>query len=253
VDLELSDVLAETKKKIRLKRLVTCKACRGTGAKDGTAMETCSTCHGTGQIRRYQSTFLGRIVNVVGCSRCGGEGRIIEKACAECKGKGRIEAHETLEVKIPPGVATGNYLRIDGKGNDGLRGGPPGDLHVYVNVKDHPVFERDGENIFCDIPISFPLAALGGKVDVPTLDGPHHLKIPAGTQSQKIFTLRGKGLPKVRGIGRGNEYVRVTVWVPTKVSKDERDLLEKLSKFDDKEELKPGKSFLEKLKGLLGD
>ena len=178
---------------------------------------------------------------------------MIKDVCDECKGKGRVEAQETLEVKIPPGVATGNYLRIEGKGNDGVRGGPPGELQVVINVKDHPIFERDGDNIFCDVPISFPLAALGGKVDVPTLDGPHKLKIPAGTQSQKVFTLRGKGLPRVRGIGRGSEYVRVTVWVPTKTSKEERDLLEKLSKFDDKEKLEPGKGFLEKLRDLLGD
>ncbi len=253
IDLELEDVLAESKKKIRLKRLASCKACRGTGAKDGKALETCPACHGTGEIRRVQSTFLGRIVNVVACSQCGGEGRAIKEVCEKCRGKGRLETQETLEVKIPPGVATGNYLRIEGKGNDGVRGGPPGELQVVINVKDHPVFERDGENIFCDVPISFSLAALGGKIDVPTLDGPHELKIPGGTQSQKVFNLRGKGLPKVRGIGRGNEYVRVTVWVPTKISKEERDLLKSLSKFDDKEKLEPGKSFLEKLRGLLGD
>ncbi len=253
IDLELADVLTESKKKIRLRRLVSCKACRGTGAKAGEALETCSACHGTGEIRRVQSTFLGRIVNVVTCSRCGGNGRVIKEVCEKCKGKGRLEAQETLEIKIPPGVATGNYLRIEGRGNDGVRGGPPGDLQAVINVKDHPVFERDGDNIFCDIPISFPLAALGGKVDVPTLDGPYKLKIPAGTQSQKVFTLRGKGLPRVRGIGRGSEYVRVTVWVPTRISKEERDLLEKLSEFDDKEKLEPGKSFLEKLRNLLGD
>ena len=253
VDLELADVLAESKKKIRLRRFVSCEACRGTGARDGEALETCSACHGAGEIRRVQSTFLGRMVNIVACSQCGGDGRMIKDVCDECKGKGRVEAQETLEVKIPPGVATGNYLRIEGKGNDGVRGGPPGELQVVINVKDHPIFERDGDNIFCDVPISFPLAALGGKVDVPTLDGPHKLKIPAGTQSQKVFTLRGKGLPRVRGIGRGSEYVRVTVWVPTKTSKEERDLLEKLSKFDDKEKLEPGKGFLEKLRDLLGD
>ena len=253
IDLELADVLTESKKKIRLRRLVSCEACRGTGAKDGDALETCSACHGTGEIRRVQSTFLGQSVNIVTCSRCGGSGRVIKEVCEKCKGKGRLEAQETLEVKIPPGVATGNYLRIEGRGNDGVRGGPPGDLQVVINVKDHPVFERDGDNIFCDVPISFPLAALGGKVDVPTLDGPYKLKIPAGTQSQKVFTLRGKGLPRVRGIGRGSEYVRVTVWVPTRTSKEERDLLENLSKFDDKEKLEPGKSFLEKLRNLLGD
>jgi molecular chaperone DnaJ len=253
VELELADALKETKKKIRLKRLVSCKACRGTGAKDGSAYETCSACHGSGEIRRVQSTFLGQIVNIVTCSRCGGQGKVVEEACPKCRGNGRVEAHETLDIKIPAGVASGNYLRIEGKGNDGLRGGAPGELHVVVSVKDHPVFERDGENIFCDVPISFPLAALGGKLEVPTLEGPAEIKIPAGTQSQKIFTLRGKGLPRVRGLGRGNQYVRVTVWVPTKTSKEERDLLEKLSKYDEKEKLEPGKGFLEKLRGLLGD
>jgi molecular chaperone DnaJ len=253
VNLELEDVLKETKKRIRLKRLASCKKCNGTGAKDGSAFETCSACHGTGEMRRVQSTFLGKMVNIVTCSRCGGEGRVIQEPCEKCNGKGRVEVQETLEVKIPPGVATGNYLRLQGKGEDGIRGGPPGELHVVINVKDHPVFERNGDSIVCDIPISFPLAALGGKVDVPTLDGTHELKIPPGTQSQKVFTLKGKGLPRVRGIGRGNEYVRVTVWVPTKTSKAEKELLEQLSKFEDREELKPGKIFLEKLRRMLGD
>lgn len=253
VDLELGDVLREMKKKIRLKRLASCKECGGTGAKDGTAYDTCSACHGRGEIRRVQSTFLGQMVNIVTCSRCGGEGRVVKEPCNRCKGKGRVEVQETLEVTIPPGVATGNYLRIEGKGNDGLRGGPPGELHVYINVKDHPVFERDGDDILCNIPISFPLAALGGKIEVPTLDGSHELKIPAGTQSQKVFTLKGKGLPGVRRLGKGNEYVRVIVWVPTKVSGEEKELLQKLSKFENRENLKPGKSFLEKLKSLLGD
>jgi molecular chaperone DnaJ len=253
VDLELVDVLTETKKKIRLKRLVSCKQCKGTGAREGSAYERCSACHGSGEIRRVQSTFLGQVMNIVTCSRCGGEGRVIQEPCAKCSGTGRMEAHETLEVTIPPGVDDGNYLRIEGKGNDGVRGGGPGELHVVMKIKEHPVFERDGENIICDVPISFSLAALGGKMEVPTLDGTCELKIPAGTQSQKIFTLKGKGLPRVRGIGRGNQYVRVTVWVPTKVSKEEKELLEQISRFDEKEHLKPGRSFLEKLRGLLGD
>jgi molecular chaperone DnaJ len=253
VDLELEDVLKETKKRIRVKRMVACKKCRGIGAKDGTAYETCSTCQGSGEIRRVQSTFLGQMVNIVTCSRCRGEGRVIQEACQKCGGKGTVETQETLEVTIPPGVATGNYLRLEGKGNDGSRGGPSGDLQVLINVKDHAVFERDGDSLICDIPISFPLAALGGTVEVPTLEGPHELRIPAGTQSQKVFTLKGKGLPRVRGIGRGHEYVRVTVWVPTHVSREEKDLLEQLSKFEDREQLKPGRGFLEKLKSLLGD
>jgi molecular chaperone DnaJ len=193
------------------------------------------------------------MMNIATCSRCGGDGRMIRDACEKCSGNGRIETQETLEVTVPPGVASGNYLRIGGKGNDGIRGGPPGELHVFINIKEHPIFERDGDNILCDIPISFSMAALGGKIEVPTLDGPKELKIPAGTQSQKIFTLKGKGLPRVRGIGRGNEYVRVTVWVPTKLSREEKEILRKLPEFADREQLKPGRSFLEKLRGLLGD
>jgi molecular chaperone DnaJ len=253
VELQLVDVIKENKKKIRLKREVSCQACRSTGAKDGTAYDTCSACNGSGEVRRVQNTFLGQMVNIATCSRCGGEGRVIREACDRCKGKGRVEAQETLQVKIPPGVATGNYLRIEGKGNDGYRGGPPGDLMVVITVRDHPVFERDGDHIYCDVPISFTLAALGGKVSVPTLEGSHELKIPAGTQSQKVFTLKGKGLPRVRGMGRGHEYVRVTVWVPTKLNKEQKEILENLSKFEDKEKLEPGKSFIERLKGLLGD
>jgi molecular chaperone DnaJ len=242
VTLNLDDVTRETEKRIRFKRYAACKVCGGTGAKEGTSLETCPTCGGSGEIRRVQRTFLGQMVNVSTCSHCHGEGRVIVERC-----------EETIQVKIPAGVSSNNYIPIQGKGNDGMRGGPPGRLLVYIDVKDHPVFERDGADIFCDVPITYSLAALGGKLEVPTLDGPYELKIPAGTQSQKIFTLRGKGLPRLRGRGRGNQLVRVIVWVPTKVSKEEREVLERLSKFSGSEKLEPGKSFLKRLRKLLGD
>jgi molecular chaperone DnaJ len=253
VTLGLEDVAKETKKKIRFSRLASCESCSGTGAKKGTALDTCPTCGGTGQIRRVQRSFLGQLVNVMPCNHCHGEGRVITEKCDKCKGEGRISVEETLEVKIPAGVSSSNYIPIDHKGDDGVRGGPSGRLLVYFEEKEHPIFDRDGADIFCDLPIDYPLAALGGSVEVPTLDGPHTLKIPAGTQSQKVFTLKGKGLPRVNGRGRGRQLVRVIVWVPTKMSKDERKALEGLGKLPRAEKHEAGKGFLKKLRKLLGD
>jgi molecular chaperone DnaJ len=253
VTLGLEDVAEETKKKIRFSRLASCKACSGSGAKNGTAFDTCPTCGGTGQVRRVQRSFLGQIVNVMTCNHCRGEGRVVTERCDKCAGEGRISVEETIEVTIPAGVSSSNYIPIEGKGDDGVRGGPPGRLLVYFEEKEHPIFDRDGADIFCDVPIDISLAALGGRIEVPTLDGPYELKIPAGTQSQKVFVLKGKGLPRVNGRGRGRQLVRVIVWVPTKVSKDERDLLEKLGKVPKTEELEAGKGFIKKLRKLLGD
>ncbi len=253
VSLALEEVLTESEKRIKFKRQVACDACRGTGAKGGTALETCSACGGQGEIRRVQRTILGQMVNVTSCGQCRGEGKIISETCDACGGKARVEKEETIKVKIPAGVSSDNYIPIEGKGDDGLKGGPPGALLVYIEVKEHPVFEREGADVFCDVPISYPLAALGGKLEVPTLDGPYELKIPSGTQSQKVFTLKGRGLPRLRGRGKGNQLVRVIVWVPTKTSKEEKELLERLSGLRGAETLEPGRGFLQKLRKLLGD
>ncbi len=253
VTLSLEDIAQETQKTIRFRRLASCRACRGTGAKGGTAFGTCSACNGQGQIRRVHQSFLGQFVNVTTCSNCRGQGRVITERCDECGGDGRRQVEETIQVKIPAGISANNFIPIRGKGNDGLRGGPPGDLLVYIEEKEHPVFERDGADIFCDVPIDYSLAALGGKIEVPTLDGPHELRIPAGTQSQKVFRLRGKGLPRLNGRGKGNQLVRVIVWIPTKMSKKEKELVEQLAQFKQGEDLVPGKSFLKKLRKLLGD
>jgi molecular chaperone DnaJ len=253
VTLGLEDIASETEKKIKFRRLAGCRICGGTGARKGTSPITCPQCNGSGEIRQVHRTFLGQMVNVTTCGRCRGEGRVISEKCDECRGEGRVQVEETIQVKIPAGVSSSNYIPIEGKGNEGIRGGPPGSLLVYIEEKEHPVFERDGADIFCDMPISYTLAALGGTIEVPTLDGSYDLKIPAGTQSQKIFTLKGMGLPRLNGRGRGNQLVRVIVWVPTKVSKEEKTLLKELSKVEGGDKLEPGRGFLKKLKKLLGD
>jgi molecular chaperone DnaJ len=253
VTLSLEDIARETEKTIRFRRLTSCKACRGTGAKDGTAMGTCPACNGQGQVRRVHQSFLGQFVNVSTCGNCGGQGRVITARCDECKGEGRIQTEETIQIKIPPGISSSNFIPIKGKGNEGIQGGPAGSLLVYIEEKEHPIFERNGADVFCDMPIDFTLAALGGKIDVPTLDGPYELKIPAGTQSQRLFRLKGKGLPRLNRRGKGDELVRVLVWVPTKMSKKEKLLVEQLGEFEQSGELEPGKSFIKKLRKLLGD
>jgi len=253
VSLGLEEIARGAEKKIKLKRLVTCKACGGVGAKKGSSLKACSACHGTGELRRVQRSFLGQIVNVSVCGQCRGEGRIISEPCNECNGQGRIAGDETVVVKIPAGISSNNYIPIPAKGNDGSRGAPPGTLLVYIEEEEHPIFERRGDDILCDVPIGFSVAALGGKIEVPTLDGPASLTIPAGTQSQKVFSLKNRGLGRLDGRGKGDLLIRVTVWVPTKLTKEERSLLDSLSALEDKQGLEPGKVFLRKLRNLLGD
>jgi molecular chaperone DnaJ len=253
VTLTLEDIAKETEKTIRFRRLSQCKACSGTGAKDGTALQTCPSCKGQGQVKRVHQSFLGQFVNVTTCGTCRGEGRVITERCDRCGGEGRTQVEETIQVKIPAGISSSNYIPIRGKGNDGLRGGPTGDLLVYIEEKEHPLFDRDGADIFCDVPIEYPLAALGGRIDIPTLDGPYQLKVAPGTQSQRVFRLKGRGLPRLGRRGKGDQLVRLIVWIPTKMSKKERQLVEQLAQFKRDEKLEPGKSFLTKLRTLLGD
>lgn len=253
VSLSLEELASGTEKKIKLKRLAACKSCEGSGAKKGTSFKTCTVCHGQGETRRVQRSFLGQIVNVSTCGHCRGEGRIVAERCPDCSGEGRINVEETVVVKIPAGISSDNYIPIEGKGNEGARGGRSGSLLVYFEELEHPIFERHGNDILVDVPISFPLAALGGQIEVPTLEGPHRLTVPAGTQSQKIFPLKGKGLGRLDGRGRGDLLVRLTVWVPTKASKEEREILERLGGLLGKEKLESGRPFLKKLKKLLGD
>ncbi|MEM7002567.1 MAG: molecular chaperone DnaJ [Pseudomonadota bacterium] len=209
---------------IRIPVLSECEECDGSGAKPGTSAQTCPDCHGSGQIRISQGFFSVQQT----CPRCRGAGRVITDPCRSCGGAGRVEKRKTLSVKIPAGVDTGDRIRLTGEGEAGVHGGPPGDLYVQVEVDAHPIFVRDGRHLHCEVPISFPDAALGGELEVPTLDGRVKLKIPAETQTGKIFRLRGKGVTQVRGGGVGDLLCKVVVETPVKLTDEQQELLRQL-------------------------
>jgi molecular chaperone DnaJ len=210
---------------IEIPREETCNTCHGTGAKPGTKKETCSYCHGTGQISTEQSTPFGRIVNRRTCPYCGGTGQYIKERCTTCGGTGRVKRRKKIHVKIPAGIDDGQQLRVAGQGEPGINGGPPGDLYIVFHVEPHEFFERDGDDIYCEIPLTFAQAALGDEIEVPTLHGKVKLKIPAGTQTGTKFRLKGKGVPNVRGYGYGDQHVIVRVVTPTKLTEKQKQLL----------------------------
>ena len=250
--LSLEEIATGVEKKIKIKRLQKCSECGGSGAAQGTSKKTCPKCQGAGQVRRVSRSLFGQFVNVTACDQCNGEGMVADKPCPACRGEGREKGTSTVTVKIPAGVTSGNYIQLRGAGNVGPRGGPPGDVIVLIQEQDHPVFKRHGDDIIHDTMISFTQAALGIEITIPTLDGDTSLKIPPGTQSGKVFRLRGKGIPRLQGYGKGDEFVRVLVWVPTRLSSEEKKLLKELGT---KENLQPpqgDKSFFEKLKETLG-
>jgi len=249
--LTLEEILQGTSKKIRLKRLVSCPTCKGSGAKEGSTPKPCPECQGTGQVRRVQRSILGQFVSVAVCPRCRGEGEIVTDPCPQCKGDGRVETPETISVDIPAGVQEGNYIPIAGKGHVGPRGGPAGDLIILIEEVPHPVFERHGDDVMCEVPINFPTVALGGKIEVPTITGTARLEIPAGTQSHRIFRLRGQGLPRVHSSRRGDQLVRVVVWTPKKLSSEEKTNLEKLSQIQSPPP-KPHKGLFERIRESFG-
>jgi molecular chaperone DnaJ len=250
--LTLEEIATGVDKKIKLKRMVICDECRGTGAAKGTSKVTCPRCQGAGQIRNVKRTFLGQFVNVTTCDYCQGEGQVIQKPCPACSGQGKIKGTSTFSVKVPPGVVTGNYIPIRGSGDVGPRGGPPGDLIVLIEEQEHDLFRRHEDDLIYELPVSFSQAALGDQIEVPTLDGKVNVKIPSGTQSGKIFRLKGKGIPHLHGYGKGDELVRIVVWTPTRLSQEEKGLLEKLAQFPGSKPPKAGKNFFDKLKESLG-
>jgi molecular chaperone DnaJ len=223
LQLSLEDAVAGTTVKIRVPTLVKCDACGGSGAKKGTTPKTCDTCAGHGQVRMQQGFFSVQQT----CPRCHGKGTIIDNPCPKCQGQGRIQEHKTLSVKVPPGVDSGDRIRLAGEGEAGESGGPPGDLYVQVAVKPHAIFSREDNNLFCEVPISFVIAALGGELEVPTLDGKVMLKIPAGTQTGRLFRMRGKGVKPVRGGPVGDLMCRVLVETPVKLTSEQEDLLKR--------------------------
>jgi len=252
LELTLEEIASGVEKQLKVKRMIACDRCTGTGAEPGSSRKTCPTCGGQGQVRRVSRSIFGQFVNVQPCPHCSGEGQIIEKPCAKCAGNGLIKGQTTIKVKVPAGVSSGNYIAVRGSGNYGPRGGPPGDVLVVISETEHRQFTRHGDDIICEIPLSFSQAALGAEIDVPTLEGDAKLRIPAGTQSGKIFMLRGKGIRHLNGIGKGDELVRVIVWTPSDLSPDEKELFKKLASYRGEKPPPADRSFFEKLRSTLG-
>lgn len=233
MELDLEDAVRGVEKKIRIPTLVGCNTCDGSGAKAGTKPKPCGTCGGVGQVRMQQGFFSVQQT----CPACHGEGSIVSDPCTDCRGRGRTEETKTLSVKIPPGVDTGDRIRLAGEGEAGTHGGPAGDLFVQVAVRQHSIFERDGRNLYCEVPVSFVDATLGGEIDVPTLDGRVKLKVPAESQTGKMFRLRGRGVPPVRGGATGDLMCRILIETPVSLNSRQKELLREFqSTLDEKYE-----------------
>lgn len=236
---------------IKVPRLETCEDCGGTGAKKGTTPDTCPDCHGSGMRQTTTRTPFGTIANARPCERCHGTGKIIKNPCDHCHGTGKIRVERDIKLTIPKGIDDGQRLRIQGGGQAGERGGQPGDLFVYINVKPHRIFARQGFDVYCEIPISFVQAALGGKIDAPTIDGKVELTIPEGTQFGKVLRIRGKGIPRLHGNERGDEFVKLKVLTPQNLSARQKNLLREFEDGGSDSKNNPEKkSFIDKLKDL---
>ncbi len=247
--LTLEEIATGVTKKIKVRKKIACPECNGTGSAKYSRTVMCPVCHGSGEIRQVSRSLFGQFVNVTTCHRCNGEGQVIENPCHSCHGTGLIDGSKTIEVNIPAGVATGNYLTLKGEGNAGVRGGQPGDLIIYIEEIPHELFQRQGNDVVLLLPISFATAALGGTIEVPTLTGKAKLKIAPGTQSGKILRMRGKGIPFLRSGGSGDQLVQIQVYVPTKLNDEERKLIEKLATSENLDPAKNShKSFFEKFK-----
>lgn len=237
-----------TKKKISFNRMETCSTCTGSGAEPGSTPEACNSCRGAGQVRVSQGFFS--ITRT--CPKCKGAGRVVTNPCRDCSGRGTVKSKRELSVDLPPGVDTGSRLRIPGEGEPGMGGGPRGDLYVLVEVEPDEIFSREGNDIICEVPVSFPQAALGTTVRVPSLNGEAELKVPAGTQSGTMFRLRGLGMPDIRGYAHGDQLVKVVVETPTKLSREQKDMLQRFEELSDERSYPKYRRFMDTLKKSFG-
>jgi molecular chaperone DnaJ len=251
--LTLEEIVTGKEKKINLKRFEKCERCGGTGEKGSGSSYSCPMCNGTGEIQQVSRSFFGQVVNIIPCNRCGGEGRIISDPCPECNARGIVERQKTVNVKIPPGVSSGNYITLKGEGNAGSKGGIPGDLLVVLEDKEHEIFKRHGNDILYDLTISIPKAVLGGPLNVPTLNGKVKLTIPKGIESGSILRLRGKGIPKLNQYGRGDQLIRVSIYVPPKISKEEKKLIDQLDRMKNFQPPAEKKSIFEKVQDIINE
>jgi molecular chaperone DnaJ len=250
LEVEFEEAARGTEKVVRFQRLTLCESCNGTRARGGsTGARQCPNCRGTGQVRTQQGFFSISTT----CSQCRGEGTIISDPCPKCQGQGRLRKQESLSVRIPPGVDNGSRLKLRGEGEAGYGGGTPGDLYVIIHVKEHSLFVRQENHIVIEVPISFPQAALGCEIEVPTLEGKVNLKVPSGTQSGKVLRLKGKGIIDLHGYGRGDQLIRVVVETPRSLTARQRELLEEFAKLDGKAVNHPlSKGFVDQIKKMFG-
>ena len=251
LEISLEDAARGTETRIRIPTMEQCEACGGSGAKKGTTPSTCPTCHGHGQVRMQQGFFSIQQT----CPKCHGSGRFVADPCQTCHGAGRVKQHKTLSVKIPAGVDEGDRIRLSGEGEHGVGGGPSGDLYVQIHIKPHQVFQRDHDDLHCEMPVSFTIAALGGEIEIPTLDGLAKIKIPAETQSGKVFRLRGKGIKGVRSHGYGDLMCHVVVETPINLTERQKELLRELEAINAKDGSRHNpraKSWMDKVKDFFG-
>ncbi len=246
LDIRFEEAALGAEKEIIVPRLETCHVCRGGGARAGSQPVVCRACRGTGQVRFSQ----GFLTVSQTCGQCRGEGRVVDHPCPNCKGLGQVKAERTLTVKIPAGVETGTRLKLAGEGEAGVRGGPPGDLYVVITVQEHPIFARHGDDLYCEVPISFGQAALGAQIEIPTISGRATLKVTPGSQTGTEFRIKGKGFPNLRGYGRGDLIARIFVEVPTHLTAKQRDLLEQYARLENGAGSPLVQGFWEKVKAL---
>jgi molecular chaperone DnaJ len=250
ITITFEEAFVGVEKQIDVPRLVTCEHCAGTGAEPGSGEETCPGCRGSGQIRRSGQSIFGTVVTAATCPTCGGAGRLLKNPCAQCRGQGRLERTRRLAVRVPAGVDTGSQIRLSGEGEAGLRGGPPGDLYVALRVKPHPHLVRRDQDVIYELRVNIVQAALGDRIEIPTLEGSVEIAVPAGTQNGQSFRLAGKGMPDVRGGRRGDEYVVVQIVVPKDLTAEQKALLRKVGGLTGKPE-KVSKGFFEKLRDAI--
>ena len=246
LEIDLKQAAESDTVKIRVPKNDTCEPCSGSGAKPGTSVKTCVNCRGTGQTTMQQGFFAVQRP----CNQCNGSGEKIESPCNTCRGQGVVRSQKTLSVKIPAGVDTGNRIRLSGEGEAGLRGGPHGDLYVQIHIKEHSIFERDGNDLYCEVPIDFATSTLGGSIEVPTLQGKLKIKVPAGTQSSKLFRLRGKGMPAMRHNGSGDLLCQVKIETPINLNSKQKKLLKEFSDSCEAKHHPESNSFFGKMKSF---
>ena len=244
LEITLEEAARGSETKIRIPTLEECETCHGSGAKPGTQPQTCPTCAGHGQVRMQQGFFSVQQT----CPHCSGSGKVVQEPCPTCHGQGRVKKHKTLSVKIPAGVDEGDRIRLAGEGEAGVNGGPPGDLYVQIHLKAHAIFQREGDDLHCEMPISFATAALGGELEIPTLDGQARIRIPPETQSGKIFRLRGKGIKGVRSRDPGDMLCHVVLETPVNLSERQKELLREFESLNQGRNNPKSKSFMEKVK-----